>query len=72
MYFACHEYTLLWFYIQQSVERVCRNEQKNAFSQQKVSTALKLLASTLEDERVRIYGIGANAMKALDADTLWR
>lgn len=42
---------------------------KNAFSQQEVSTALELLASTLEDERVRIYGIGANAMKALDAKT---
>ena len=43
--------------------------QKNAFSQQEVSTALELLASTLEDERIRIYDIGANAMKALDADT---
>ena len=42
---------------------------KNAFAQQEVSTALELLASTLEDERVRIYGIGANAMKALDAKT---
>ena len=42
---------------------------KTVFSQQEVSTALELLVSTLEDERVRIYGVGANAMKALDADT---
>ena len=44
-------------------------DKKNAFSQQEVSIALELLASTLEDERVRIYGIGANALKALDAKT---
>jgi len=42
---------------------------KTAFSQQEVPAALELLVSTLEDERVRIYGVGANAMKALDADT---
>lgn len=43
--------------------------EKSGIQRQEVSTALELLIGKIEDERKRIYSDGANAMKALDADT---
>ena len=43
--------------------------EKPGIQRQEVSTALELLIGKIEDERKRIYSDGANAMKALDADT---